>query len=408
MAAAPFLAGLLLAGCSVALTTTAAGTQSTTQPTTPPKLAFTVTGPEQTVFHHATQACQTLDYPDDAARAFTDASGTVHLISSSNVNTTFTGPNLNNVTHNCTMAYFAGQSADPSAFDDWGWLESFYTTDGNTVNALVSMDYHPYRHQLPCATGPTDTTDTYNCWYSTITQATSTDGGNTFVAPAQGVARFVSGAPYVFSSTHVATVGSLVPSNIVALNGYYYSMVYVASDQLQAGGECVMRTQNLSDPTAWRAWDGTGYNVQFLDPYTTPSLNPAQSVCTTVGAGVLQPPVRSLQALSNGTGYVAVMFGTRTVNGASISSVVASTSLDLIHWTAEVPVLDLPNFGNETCAANAGQYAYYYPSMLDANSTTRNFETVGSTAYIYATKFILCNENDRDLVRYPVSIALSY
>ena len=49
----------------------------------------------------------------------------------------------------------------------------------------------------------------------------------------------------------------------------------------QQVGACVMRTKNPANPASWRAWDGTGYNVQFIDPYTNPQP-PEQHVCTPV------------------------------------------------------------------------------------------------------------------------------
>ena len=35
-----------------------------------------------------------------------------------------------------------------------------------------------------------------------------------------------------------------------------------------SGQSCVMRTQTLADPTSWRAWDGTAFELQMTDPYT--------------------------------------------------------------------------------------------------------------------------------------------
>ena len=32
-------------------------------------------------------------------------------------------------------------------------------------------------------------------------------------------------------------------------------------------GTCIMRTRDLSDPTSWRAWNGTAFVVQFANPY---------------------------------------------------------------------------------------------------------------------------------------------
>ena len=50
-----------------------------------------------------------------------------------------------------------------------------------------------------------------------------------------------------------------------------------------------------------------------------------------------------------------------------------------------------------------GSSTYAYPSLIDPNSTSRNFNTMGSSGYLYLTH--LMTGYDRDLVRYPVTIS---
>lgn len=376
---------------------------SVTTAAIPPVVSFSQSGAEETVFSHATSACESLDIPDDSAKAFRDSSGIVHLVASHYINRASTGSGLDTVTRDCHVIYQAGASSDPSDFNDLGWLESFYTLDGTNINAIVSMDYHPDRHNLPCGTSSATADD---CWYSTLTNASSSDGGENFSAPTTGAGRFLAGAPYQFDSSHTTTVGALVPTNIVSAGTYYYAMISVASDQAQLGGECVIRTTDPSNPTLWRAWDGSGFNVSFADPYPTAPSDPGSHVCTPVGNGTLYSPVRTLLKLSSGSGYIAIMLNPsqKDVNGAKQSSVVASSSTDLINWSSPVSVLDLPVYGNQSCATAPNQFAYYYPALLDPNSATLDFETIGSAGYIYATKDQYCGGLNRDLVRYPVNI----
>lgn len=50
-------------------------------------------------------------------------------------------------------------------------------------------------------------------------------------------------------------------------------------------GNCVIRTRDLTDPTAWRAWGGSEWNVSFADPYHDDPfapLVPEQHVCKPV------------------------------------------------------------------------------------------------------------------------------
>ncbi len=49
-----------------------------------------------------------------------------------------------------------------------------------------------------------------------------------------------------------------------------------------------------------------------------------------------------------------------------------------------------------------------YPSVLDPDSTSRNFETTGKEAYLYFTRYNYqsCRETfDRDLVRIPIEFS---
>ena len=63
--------------------------------------------------------------------------------------------------------------------------------------------------------------------------------------------------------------GLFQPSNIVRgpEDGFYYALVRAQAYGAQRGGTCVMRTARLDQPGSWRAWDGSGYNVRFVDPY---------------------------------------------------------------------------------------------------------------------------------------------
>jgi len=230
----------------------------------------------------------------------------------------------------------------------------------------------------------------------------------------------VAGAPVKFSTsysgTNTATEGALVPSNIIQLNGFYYVFLYVAGNTTgtggatQTAGDCLLQSSNLADPTAWRAWDGTGFNIQFMDPYTTPNISSmpiATTGCTVVNPTNLQGPVRSLMAMSNdGTivGYVASLAGSTYAE--------ASTSSDLIHWSSPVSIVN-PNLTPFVTTCTGPSPFYAYPTFLDSASgttTDRNFNIVNvnsSTTYIYATQFVDCEvlgNLNRNLIRVPVTI----
>jgi hypothetical protein len=82
-----------------------------------------------------------------------------------------------------------------------------------------------------------------------------------------------------------------------------------------------------------------------------------------------------------------------------------STSTDLIHWSQRQLLMEavLP-WTYKGCGDDS---PLQYPSMLDPNSPSRNFETTGRTMYLYFIRDNYnqyCNQgSDRDLIRIPVA-----
>jgi hypothetical protein len=375
-----------------------------------PQVTVKARGPFEVVFKHSTSACQPDDVPDDGARAFRDSSNTVHLIASGYTNLAMVGPSLDKVKRVCTPMYQDSKSADPSRFDDLGWLESFYTLDGSTIFGLVSHDYHPSRHHLTCGKSTAPASDT--CWYSDVTFAVSHNGGKSFTSPPPGPGRLVAGAPYKFDPNHTSPAGAFVVSNIVSWpkspygKDAYFVFISVAADGAQKGGTCLLRTTTLNDPHSWRAWDGRDFTVSFIDPYTTPVFDPAKHVCEPIDHAHLGWAVRSLLKLESG-GFIITMDGAfNTPAGEHIPAVYTSTSADLIHWSQPAVAQQFEPHDSGCTASSKHVLMYSYPALLDPNSPTRNFETVGNTAYIYFLRVRRCGGLDRDLVRLPVSIEL--
>lgn len=159
-----------------------------------------------------------------------------------------------------------------------------------------------------------------------------------------------------------------------------------------------MRTQTLSDPTSWRAWDGTGYRLQMTDPYTQ---SPAP-MCTPVGPAGFILPEPTLTFNSYLGKYMLV--GRSGEGDPPICIFAYSLSTDLIHWS---PIQKIRRYyvAWEGCPPPPGEKTEMYPSIIDHNDTTPNFEVAGQTPYLYFTRF---NDPylDRDLVRVPMTITL--
>ena len=88
---------------------------------------FEIGGPEEVVFDWSADRCEDLDIPDLPARAFRDQNGQVQLISSHHSVRRFLGPDLNNLTHDCSIVMTSHYDSDPSMFNDVEWIGATYT-----------------------------------------------------------------------------------------------------------------------------------------------------------------------------------------------------------------------------------------------------------------------------------------
>jgi len=360
--------------------------------------AVEISGLEETVFDWSQSACAPDDIPDLPARAFRDAQGRVHLIASHYTNRSMTGPDLDHLTRDCSVIMPSHYNPDPATFDDREWLSSTYTLDGKKVFALVHDEYQGHTHPSRCPSG-----EYFECWYNAVTLAVSTDGGISFGhAPPPG--HLVASIPYPYVPDS-GPAGVFGPSNIVhnAADDHYYALLRVQKYQDQPQGTCVMRTTDLADTKSWRAWDGAGFNVQFIDPYLEADEPPQDHICQPVSHDEIQLMVESLTFNTYLDRYLLV--GTaveRELDGETVSGIYYSLSDDLIHWTPRELIVEVESRQTYRCG---DPDPVAYPSVLDPDSTSRNFETTGRRAYLYFTRFNYesCNETmDRDLVRVPI------
>lgn len=501
-----------------------------------------IIGEEEVVFDWTTDRCAMTDIPDLPARAFRDADGQVQLIAAHHVNRRMVGESLDSLDHKCPVVLASDRDIDPGRFNFKEWIGALYTTDGETVHALVHMEYEGdkasrwdaerdfstvqgeknWRYQAwnglnyrdmhydaqddrwrggrnlctirphavhpdgPCepartwvspvndtvkitgnvrdfapeggdgvvarifhndrelwsetiANGDTEGTDfrlqvevtsgdairfrvnqranprydsthfapkvnvgpdpclsslPSQCQMMTVTYARSTDGGATYthaVAPEHRVATL----PYRYESDS-GLWGIWQPSNIVRNpdDGYYYTALHVEEYRQQERGTCIIRTRSLDDPTSWRAWDGDGFNVRFIDPYRQPNADPAEHVC--------EPVLAPLTASLTYNRY----FDQFMLTGVAVHNVPAqgfyyALSDDLVHWS-ERRLLMETRLGSQTghCAGRA------YPSLLDPSVDSRNFEVTDQRPYLYFTRFNGCTPGtrgmDRDLMRVQI------
>jgi hypothetical protein len=363
-----------------------------------PKLSLTITAPAVTVFKHATQACDDIDIPDAPARAIRLADGSVRLFAPHYRDRTLVGSDLLSLKPDCHIVYQGAENADPAQFDDRLWIASVWTPDGNSVYALVHGEYQGNMHPGQCPSGRY-----IECWYNAITLAHSDDGGRAFTRSPDNKG-LVAAIPYRYDIQAHRNIGYFNPTNIVSDGEYFYAMVHAAAYGLQQHGDCLLRTRDLSDPASWRGWDGEEFTVSFVDPYR--SMDPSgQHVCRPV-ASLGYGPLSLVRHAPTGQYLALFVAENDTRTAAPAYAVYVAASPDLIHWSDKSKIMPI-TLPNEAKCGDPLPLAY--PSLLDPQSSSRNFETVGDQALLFLTRFNLdhCHTSlDRDLIRYAVAITV--
>lgn len=354
-----------------------------------------ILGPEEIVFDWTTDKCEQIDIPDTPARFFRDADGNIQVIASHYTNYRFIGPDFNSLSRDCANAAImtSHEDGDPSHFNDHEWLISTYTLDGKTIYAIIHNEFHGHEHtdQVSCPSG-----DYLKCWYNALTFATSTDSGRSY-SHAAAPGHLLAAPPYQYVPD-AGPYGVFGGSNIVynPNDGYYYCMVQVEAYGLQQSGAGIMRTQTLSDPTSWRAWDGAGWNTRFVNPYTETGFDPADHLVAPIGDGNIEKMHSSLTWNT----YFNMWLLVGAAQKGGVWGFYYSLSKDLIHWTVRRRIMTANLLIDPKHKTNEDVLAY--PVVVDHNDTTRNFEVTGREVYLYFTRWHPGSTYDRDLVRVPI------
>ena len=103
--------------------------------------------------------------------------------------------------------------------------------------------------------------------------------------------------------------------------------------------------------------------------------------------------------------WVLVGISADQIDGRETWGFYYSFSADLVDWSPRRLLMEVPL--PWTVEDSGSDVSYLYPSLLDPDSESRNFETTDRTAYLYYTRH---NEGqgslDRDLVRIPVEFSI--
>ncbi len=357
-----------------------------------------VFGNVQTVFDYEEESCADLDLPDVYAHAIRNDKNEIVLVSGNAPDNYFMfGKTFNTLSRNCSPVLRSGDQWNIETFDHQEWIASVYTEDGKTIHALVHHEYHdPY--SPICNPGVTNPSNL--CWYNFVSYARSTNGGKKFTSP-ESPNHLVAIPPFQWDANsgginrngtkmRPAPQGYMEPSNIVKRDdGYYYAMVRMLPDS-KSGKDtvCVMRTQDLNNPASWKFWDGDAYAIPLTNPYPNEPSNLSDYICEPVSYPIIGGLHGSLtyntyvkRFMNVGAGVYADEFGEQTCGFWY------SLSTDLITW--EKPhLLRKTVLGFGDCEQTPYQEALSidqeaYPSIIDHDSTSINFETADDTVYLY-------------------------
>lgn len=359
-----------------------------------------IDGAAEAVFDSSESPCSDAIIPDLAARAFRDATGASHLLLSHVTSYRMSGVDLDSLTLGCRPIGESDGDPDPAQFNDKEWIASPYTLDGSTVFALVHNEYQGHTHPGQCSSGAY-----FDCWDNSITLAVSTDGGASFEDVALPPAHLVATPPVVYASDNGPS-GYRGPSNIVrGGDRRFYAYFNVSEPGSLDQWVCVMRTKNLADPASWRSFDGKRWTGRFESPYVDASRLPPQ-LCTPLDRDDIGHQLSdSITFNTHLDRWVLLGLSADQVGEREVWGVYYAFSRDLVEWSRRQLLVEIPLPWTVDDPGN--DLSYLYPSLLDVDSGSRNYETADGHAHLYLTRNNFGHASlDRDLIRYPVTIEL--
>lgn len=351
-----------------------------------------VTGPAQTAFDWADDRCAIRDSPDSPARAWRDGQG-IALLAGGERTRVSRGATLDTLRRDCRIIHEGAGNDAPGAFDDRTWIASPYRLPSGRIIALAHVEYHGHERPGRCVAGIYAA-----CWWNSIVELSGPD-----LIPQPDGASLVAALPMPYAPTQIRRRGYFNPSNIIRRDGYLYAFVFAESAPPQRRGACLIRRPVDSGPDDWRAWNGHGFGVSFADPYRDAPIDPARHVCAPVPG--ITSTISSVVRRAGTDVHVAVTPATlRGPDGVPRTGIWWMTSTDLIRWTRPRLLLAVPLLWRRDCGTDT---AFAYPSLLDPDSASDNFETVDDDFRLYLVRIRLddaCKAGPRrDLVRFPVS-----
>jgi hypothetical protein len=255
-------------------------------------------GPAEVVWNQTKDACpgfnrygHVAEQPDSMPLAWHNPiTNETSLISANDWGTFATvGPSLNSLSHHdCShRIYTSVNSTLPESFANHQWLQVAHVYPNGTGAAIIHSEFHgdvvgnpsmcptQYPHRPPSST----------CQYWTSGIGVTSDGGSHWelVHDPPNHVVFVEPRPYnkLEPVSGFGAIGAMVDGN----DGYFYGHVNeIHVDQTglgdNASGICAFRTNDPSDPQAYRGWNGSHWTATWANPYVPISSQTTSYVLT--------------------------------------------------------------------------------------------------------------------------------
>lgn len=345
--------------------------------------------------------CSENDAPDTPARAF-QINGKVTLIAGAqHENFRKTGPSLENLSPDCTPILASRKDPSTVAYADEEWIHSTYASNTNVL-ALLHVEYRgdKHRQESGCTRG------TYQqCWWNTVTTATSTNGGLTFTRPENPATRPVIRNNFPYQPMVGHAYGFMNPSNLIEDNGYLYTFIYNRQQTNQKEGNYLVRHADNGNWTDgnWQVWRLTRWqNIgEILATSSTrfsirPELGKPLALGNTRKTSLSRvfrdsTPLRAYSLVKHTPSgkFVALLTSKKPHERSGDGFYISTADCISCTWSLPRQIVQADYRIDPICSANpkaTNIEIYRYASLLDPDSRDPNFNTVGDTPYLYTSR----------------------
>jgi hypothetical protein len=350
--------------------------------------------PPTLIFTPSTDKCDGSDVPDAPLRAFKNAQGHTVAFGMHYTNRSLKGATLHTLKLDCTITLPSKSNSNPASYDDKSWIAATTTSDGQTIHALVHHEFQANHHKGRCTFK-----DYMSCWTNSVVSATSTNGGASFTraTPPTVVATY----PFKQDVGQGRHRGFFNPSNIVSDGVFFYTFMSTTGWQAQDHGVCLFRTATPHDATSWRAFDGVGFTIRYGDPYR--KAKPPKNTCYPIKP--FPTPVGSVSKHRPSGQWIAVFQAKADGGIFPVSGFYSANSPNLLNWSTPRLIMSGKTLYDDPCTTGGSLISY--PSLLDSDARTRNYEDVSDKAYLFYMRMKVngCSHtSERDLWRQEVNV----